>query len=203
MGGVEGIDRFLCFDETAPVAPLTDLQIPHGRLRHGQQGVEGVDGGHDMLAVRSVVREVIPLVLVKEDADRLVVGATKHDFPVIKVQRPRPQRRAHTFLLVAILASLLTGCVANQVTFDRSAFSLAYADMKATAAVRIYQVRMACKHGGLEKAVCADFEVTIKDLLRVETEIRRAIMNPEQQVDWQKVLDYTGAILEMAAKVVL
>ena len=104
---------------------------------------------------------------------------------------------------LALGALLLTGCVGNLVTFDRSAFSLAYADMKATAAVRIYQIRSVCKQGALDAETCRDFESTLKDLLRVETEIRRAIMNPEQQVDWQKVLDYTTAILSMAAKVAL
>lgn len=108
-----------------------------------------------------------------------------------------------TTIRVSALALLLGGCVANQITFDRAQFAIAYADLKATAAVRIYQVRMACQQQQFDANTCRDFEASITELLRVENEIRRSLMNPEQQVDWQRVIDLTTVILGLAMKVAL
>ncbi len=103
----------------------------------------------------------------------------------------------------ALLASLLlTGCVADKVSFDRGAFTLGYADLKAAVAVKVYQVRTACNAGKIPAEACRDVEAQVTELVRMEAQIRKVIANPDLSPDWDRILEYAGIILSLAGKAI-
>ena len=103
---------------------------------------------------------------------------------------------------VILAGLLLTGCVADKIAFDRGAFSLGYADLKAAVAVHIYQVRTACNADKIPAATCRAFDAQVNELVRMENQIRKVIENPDMSVDWNRVLEYAGIILSLAGKAI-
>ncbi len=93
---------------------------------------------------------------------------------------------------------LFTGCMtAPTVKIERGAFSLAYADLGRVYAVLEQRISALCKEGKLDVPTCQQADRFRDTLTLLDKDIRRAILNPDVEVDWEKI----GQVLELVLKV--
>lgn len=98
------------------------------------------------------------------------------------------------------LVVLVAGC-ASTIQIDRGHFALAYADLKAHYEKAAMRVEQLCKAGKLEKDDCTKAAVIDRDVRKLEREVRRVIIEPSKQPDWEKIREYSELLLSLAAKV--
>lgn len=98
------------------------------------------------------------------------------------------------FLLLTV-----AGCVtAPTVKIERGAFSLAYADLGRIYAVLEYRMAALCKDGKLDPATCQQAERFRDALTLLDQDMRKAILNPDVEVDWEKIGQALSLILKVA-----
>ncbi len=91
-----------------------------------------------------------------------------------------------------------TGCMtAPTVKIERGAFSLAYADLGRVYAVLEQRISGLCKDGKLDAPTCQQADRFRDTITLLDHDIRKTILNPEVEVDWQKI----GQVLELVLKV--
>jgi hypothetical protein len=106
-------------------------------------------------------------------------------------------------LLAVVVA--LGGCAffqrpVDKVSFPKGQFAIVYADMKAIQAAMAIRIADACTLGKLDRDTCLYF-VRVNDQLSVlDGQIRRAIMDPAVEVDWQAVTDTVRLVVGVAMK---
>jgi len=101
--------------------------------------------------------------------------------------------------------ALAAGCAlftapAATVKFPRGAFALAYADLKAAQAAMAVRVGQRCVPGGLDPETCRYFERVNDQLGVLDAQVRRAILDPAVEVDWQAIADAMKLVVAIAMK---
>ena len=103
--------------------------------------------------------------------------------------------------LFCLSFAILLGCATPQVSMPVGVASIVYANARADYAMARVYISMACSAGKWDKEACeAARQIDIRAKVYRDT-IEKALMNPEQTIDWAQVLKFseevTGIILKL------
>ncbi len=86
-----------------------------------------------------------------------------------------------------LLAALLAGCMAPQVSIPAGVACTLYGDAREMYGSTRVLIAQGCKEGKLEQDTCAALKQAEIRLKALDEAIRPALQNPEQPVDWAQV----------------
>jgi hypothetical protein len=102
-----------------------------------------------------------------------------------------------------LIALLLAGCGAPNVTIQRAEFAIMYADMKSTVSVWMFRVKQGCEQKKLSAATCNDL-VRVEDGLKLLDDQAKAMLRQaDREPDWATIGRYAEIAIGLAAKAAL
>lgn len=94
---------------------------------------------------------------------------------------------------------LITGCAQTISINQRQAFML-YADGRSHYAKLEIRVEQLCRNKTLSEADCNAAAQAHKEIIRLDREVRKMLLEAKQDPDWEKIGQYAEAVIGMAVR---